>query len=560
MLPFMTRAAYALKTAWNDDLRIVASPWSPPAWLKAKPGEDEDRSMLGSAKECLREGSTSAYAATWALYISKWLAAYAKHSVSIWAVTVQNEPEFAAPWEACSYSKENERDFVAAHLGPVLRRDHPDVKILGFDHNKDHAPAWADALLPSDDIDGIGYHWYVGGGDRLLDGGVGTPNLHRLAKKVKDKGSGLFLQTEGCHCPSSGYTGGALDVNWARAERYGHSVLADLAAGSAGWIEWNLILDKLGGPNHLGNDCDSPLLALSDRADDSAPNGVPDFEPKKDQVAKGDSYSFEELTKFGGQVEHLENGVMTQPMFWVMGHFSRYLRAGSTPVKALIEPRRALGPKTTNNLAREGIEVTSWPCEGGSRQSWVWDTKTKEIKMNVESATSDDDWVCLGKENHVDFGGLTLVKCGDKEKLSGAFEAKGGRIMHKDRCLHINHLENGGGSAGVRGGSQVALGACESSENELFEYSVVSGEIYSKSMDTCFTTGWPFLQGGVFKTHTSKGQGEGMGRGHVKDGVGGGDFVMIVLNESDEDVKVEILGNQMLNVGGHSITTVQFKK
>ena len=54
------------------------------------------------------------------------------------AVTVQNEPEFPAPWEACSYTPETESDFVAYHLGPQLEKDHPDVRIFMFDHNKDH--------------------------------------------------------------------------------------------------------------------------------------------------------------------------------------------------------------------------------------------------------------------------------------------------------------------------------------------------------------------------------------------------------------------------------------
>lgn len=29
-------------------------------------------------------------------------------------------------------------DFLQKHLGPVMRRDHPDVKIMPFDHNRDH--------------------------------------------------------------------------------------------------------------------------------------------------------------------------------------------------------------------------------------------------------------------------------------------------------------------------------------------------------------------------------------------------------------------------------------
>ena len=91
--------------------------------------------------------------------------------VNLFAVTVHNEPEFPAPWEACAYDPKNEADFIANHLGPVLRRDHPDVKLLIFDHNKDHAVTWASYILnktnpASDFVDGTAVHWYAGGMDR----------------------------------------------------------------------------------------------------------------------------------------------------------------------------------------------------------------------------------------------------------------------------------------------------------------------------------------------------------------------------------------------------------
>jgi O-glycosyl hydrolase len=56
--------------------------------------------------------------------------------VDVWGVTVQNEPEAAQPWESCIYTPETTRDFVAEFLGPQLKRDHPEVKIFAFDHNK----------------------------------------------------------------------------------------------------------------------------------------------------------------------------------------------------------------------------------------------------------------------------------------------------------------------------------------------------------------------------------------------------------------------------------------
>ena len=114
---------------------------------------------------------------------------------------------------------------------------------------------WARLLLDPDHpaakyIDGTAYHWYAGGMDRLLDGAQGMPNMHRLVEDLNEKGlSGdeekddhhIILGSEACHCPSTGYAGGDLDIAWSRATRNAHTLLADLAAGSHGFIEWNLM-------------------------------------------------------------------------------------------------------------------------------------------------------------------------------------------------------------------------------------------------------------------------------------------------------------------------------
>ena len=79
-------------------------------------------------------------------------------------MSVQNEPEFPAPWDACAYDPESEGDFIANRLGPTLSESHPNTKILIFDHNKDHMVQWARRLLDpshpaSKYVDGTAYHW-----------------------------------------------------------------------------------------------------------------------------------------------------------------------------------------------------------------------------------------------------------------------------------------------------------------------------------------------------------------------------------------------------------------
>lgn len=128
----------------NDGIRIVASPWSPPAWMKvprmapdvsasngsaAAVVETLQQSMLGSASPNGLQADVIVQR-TWANYISRFVEAYNQQGVPIWAVTPQNEPEFAAPWEACAYTPQYEQEFIAEHLGPVLKADHPEVLLL----------------------------------------------------------------------------------------------------------------------------------------------------------------------------------------------------------------------------------------------------------------------------------------------------------------------------------------------------------------------------------------------------------------------------------------------
>ena len=65
------------------------------------------------------------------------------------------------------------------------------------------------------------------------------------------------MATEACNCgtPVTGLSG------WSRAESYVHDILGDLNAWSRGWTDWNILLDQQGGPNHVGNYCDAPMIA-----------------------------------------------------------------------------------------------------------------------------------------------------------------------------------------------------------------------------------------------------------------------------------------------------------
>lgn len=54
--------------------------------------------------------------------------------------------EYAAPYEACVYTAEYERDFIKHYLGPLMKSTHPDVNIMIYDHNRDHVHLWAQTI------------------------------------------------------------------------------------------------------------------------------------------------------------------------------------------------------------------------------------------------------------------------------------------------------------------------------------------------------------------------------------------------------------------------------
>src|SRR3546814_15655539 len=84
-------------------------------------------------------------------------------------------------------------------------------------------------------VDGLAFHWYVGGMDRQLDGTNGYDNLAFINRAYPDK---MLLGTEACSCP------GVLIDDWFRAERFGHDVIADLNANAQVRVPAKVRLDR----------------------------------------------------------------------------------------------------------------------------------------------------------------------------------------------------------------------------------------------------------------------------------------------------------------------------
>jgi len=226
---------HAANAAAGGKLNILASPWSPPSWMKSNNRMDDGGSLR------------SEYAPAWAQYYVKFIQAMRAEKLPVWALTVQNEPEAKQVWESCLYTPEQERAFVRNHLGPALdKAGLTDVKLLSFDHNRDIFEKFASASFgdpaTAKYLWGAALHWYVS-------------NDHAASSRVHDAHPDKHvLFTEGC------FEGGSAIGAWSHGEGYARQMIGDFRNWVCGFIDWNIVLDQRGGPNHVGNFCDAPVI------------------------------------------------------------------------------------------------------------------------------------------------------------------------------------------------------------------------------------------------------------------------------------------------------------
>ena len=244
-------------------MKMLASPWSPPAWMKTTGKMNEG----GKLKDDCRQA--------WANYYCRYIREYEKIGLDTWAITVQNEPAATQKWDSCVYTSEEERDFVRDYLGPALHREGlENIKVVIWDHNRDLVYERGRTVLSDPEaakyVWGTGFHWYCG--DNFN-------NLAALHDAFPDK---KLLFTEGCQ------EAGPHFGSWDLMRRYGHSIINDLNNWTVGWIDWNMILDETGGPNHVNNLCSAPIMA-----------------------------------------DTVNNKLIYQPSYYALGHFSRFIKPGA---------------------------------------------------------------------------------------------------------------------------------------------------------------------------------------------------------------------------------------
>jgi len=227
ILPFVKDALQET----GENLRLFASPWSPPGWMK-------DNGMRTNGGRLLKK-----YYSHWAEMMVRYFKEYQKEEVMFFGLTVQNEAKAPQTWESCEYSAEEEGEFLANYLRPALdKAGFEDLKVMVWDHNKERAydrprdifkvPGAKEATW------GIGVHFYSGDHFGALE------MAHRA---FPDK---PILVTEFAYGKEERLSLPIPHSGWEEVELTAFDLICGFNNYLAGVVDWNLLLDQNGGPFH----------------------------------------------------------------------------------------------------------------------------------------------------------------------------------------------------------------------------------------------------------------------------------------------------------------------
>ena len=225
----------------QKDLMVFASPWSPPSFMK----DNKDMNHGGKLLE--------QYYDLYANMLLRAVKYLRNEGLNIKVLNIQNEPLATQVWDSCIYSGLEEAKLIKEHIIPNKPKD---LSIGIWDHNRDvlieRVNETFSSNLKVEEVDYVCFHWYSGKDFEQLD-------------YIHDKYPSLHLvMTEGC-------VELLLDKNkeksigdFAHAEKYIHQMINDFNHYCEGYIDWNLSLDSQGGPNHVGNFCEAPIMISED--------------------------------------------------------------------------------------------------------------------------------------------------------------------------------------------------------------------------------------------------------------------------------------------------------
>ncbi|KZC41308.1 MULTISPECIES: glycoside hydrolase family 30 protein [Rhodanobacter] len=230
--------------AINPQLRVIASPWSAPAWMKTS------ANLIGGAL-------LEQYESTYADYLVKYVDTYRSYGIPIFALTLQNEPSFVPlTYPGMEMPPATRSRIIAQYLGPALALRTPKTLILGWDHNWDQPEQPLSVLGDLDArpyIDGIAWHCYSGSP-------YAQGQVHRA---FPDKDTYITECSGGDW--ESARNG---ELLWFTRDL----MLVGLRQWARGIVYWNLALDEQHGPHFGGCDLCKGVVLIDSRTGEVSRN------------------------------------------------------------------------------------------------------------------------------------------------------------------------------------------------------------------------------------------------------------------------------------------------
>lgn len=229
--------------AINPHIKILATPWSPPTWMK------NNNSFIGGS---LKPEYYGVYAAYFVKYIQK----MKDEGISISAITPQNEPLHPGNNPSMFMSAEQQASFIKEYLGPAFVTANLSTKIIIYDHNCDR-PDYPMSILndpiANAFIDGSAFHLYAGDISALTTVHDAYPNKNLYFTEQYTGTSGTFVG----------------DLKW----HMKNVIIGSMRNWSKVALEWNLANDANFGP-HTPGGCTTCKGAITINSSDSYERNV----------------------------------------------------------------------------------------------------------------------------------------------------------------------------------------------------------------------------------------------------------------------------------------------
>ncbi len=223
--------------AIDPQLRIIASPWSAPAWMKTS------ANLIGG--ELLEQ-----YESTYADYLVKYVDTYRRYGIPIFALTLQNEPGFIpVTYPGMDLPASTRAQIIAQYLGPALARRKPRTRILEWDHNWDDPEQPLSVLADpaaARYVDGVAWHCYRG-----------SPGAQSQVHRAFPTKDAYITECSGGDWASS--TNG--ELLWFARDL----LVGGLRNWARGVVYWNLALDEQYGPHFGGCATCKGLVVIDSR-------------------------------------------------------------------------------------------------------------------------------------------------------------------------------------------------------------------------------------------------------------------------------------------------------